>query len=308
MSKQQKNLNHRLFKVFLAAAETENFTQAAEKMEMTQPGISQQISKLEEQLACALFKRYGKNVKLTDAGEKLVNYISSHFENLDLFYKEIYSEHTKIDGIVRYSMPPSCSLSPHFGILLEDVTKHENLGLDVSISLNNEIIDKVLNGKIDFGFVTEKFSNQSLNYTDFCPEEYILVGSKPRELGAEITENCLHEQNFIDYPGAKIYFNFWLRHYFPDSKFLDYRSLNFTSCINTIQGAITMVENGLGFSVLPRHCVSSLLEKETLFEYNDDSFKTLGPLLNQIYIVEHADYEQPYRVKNVLEWFMNMLH
>jgi len=308
MLKQHKNLNHRLFKVFLAAAETENFTQAAERMEMTQPGISQQISKLEEQIGCALFKRFGKNVKLTDAGEKLVNYISSHFENLDLFYKNIYDEHSKIDGLVRYAMPQSCSLSPHFNMLLQIVKKHENLSLDVSIVLNNDVIDLVLNGKIDFGFVTEKFSNPSLRYTEFCPEEYILVGSEEHDNNTEILENCFDAQKFVDYPGAKIYFNFWLNHYFSKTEFLDYRSLNFTSSISTIGGAITMVKNGLGMTVLPRHCISEFLENKTLFEYSDKNIKKVGPLLNTIYIVEHAEYEQPYRVKNVIKWFMDMIN
>ena len=308
MDKHHKSLNHRLFTVFLAAAETENFTKAAEKMTMTQPGVSQQISKLEEQIGCALFKRFGKNVKLTDAGEKLVSYINSHFENLDLFYKDIYDEHSTIDGIVRYAMPPSCSQSPHFAMLLDDVTKHDNLSLDVSIALNNEIIDMVLNGKIDFGFVTEKFSNSSLKYTPFCPEEYILVGCEAKNAQTEISENYLYTQKFIDYSGAKLYFNYWLKHFFPDSKFLDYRSLNITSRINTIDGAITMVKSGLGLSVLPRHCIQSLLDNKLLYEYTDLNTVNIGPLFNTIYIVEHADYVQPYRVKNVLEWFMNMLH
>ncbi len=308
MQKQQQKLNHRLFNVFLVAAETENFTQAADKLEMTQPGISQQISKLEEQLGCALFKRYGKNVTLTDVGEKLVDYISNHFENLDLFYKDIYGDHSSIDGLVRYAMPPSCSLSPHFEMLLVDVVKNDNLSLNVDVALNNEIIDMVLNGKIDFGFVTEKFTNKSLKYTEFCPEEYILVAADALTAETEMTENCLHTKKFIDYPGAKIHFNFWLNHFFPNTKFLDYRSVNVTNSINTIQGAITMVKSGLGLSILPRHCVSDLLDNKSLYEYSDKNTKKLGPLFNTIYIVEHAEYEQPYRVKSVLDWFMNMVH
>ena len=54
--------------VFLAAAEALNFTQAAQRLHMTQPSVSQHIQALERHFDLPLFIRSGRSLELTDAG------------------------------------------------------------------------------------------------------------------------------------------------------------------------------------------------------------------------------------------------
>ena len=56
----------------LAVAEHKNFTVAAEKCFVTQPTLSMQIQKLEEELDIQIFDRGKKPIQLTDVGEKIV--------------------------------------------------------------------------------------------------------------------------------------------------------------------------------------------------------------------------------------------
>jgi DNA-binding transcriptional LysR family regulator len=58
--------------VFLAAAETLSFTQAAQRLHMTQPSVSQHIQGLERHFEMQLFFRNGRNLDLTDAGLALL--------------------------------------------------------------------------------------------------------------------------------------------------------------------------------------------------------------------------------------------
>jgi DNA-binding transcriptional LysR family regulator len=58
--------------VFLAAAETMNFTAAARQLHMTQPSVSQHIQALEQHFQIELFRRRGRQMVLTDAGEALL--------------------------------------------------------------------------------------------------------------------------------------------------------------------------------------------------------------------------------------------
>jgi LysR family transcriptional regulator, low CO2-responsive transcriptional regulator len=58
--------------VFLAAAESLNFTQAAQQLNMTQPSVSQHIQTLERHFDMQLFLRNGRNLELTDAGLALL--------------------------------------------------------------------------------------------------------------------------------------------------------------------------------------------------------------------------------------------
>jgi LysR family hydrogen peroxide-inducible transcriptional activator len=56
---------------FLAIAEHRNFTRAAEGCGVSQPALSQQVARLEEELGCPVFERQGRQLKLTEAGELL---------------------------------------------------------------------------------------------------------------------------------------------------------------------------------------------------------------------------------------------
>jgi DNA-binding transcriptional LysR family regulator len=58
--------------VFLVAAETLNFTEAAQRLHMTQPSVSQHIQGLERRFDMPLFLRSGRNLELTDAGLSLL--------------------------------------------------------------------------------------------------------------------------------------------------------------------------------------------------------------------------------------------
>jgi DNA-binding transcriptional LysR family regulator len=59
----------RHLRYFLAVAGTENFTQAARKLNMAQPSLSQRIKDMEEELGLTLFAHHGRGVHLTPAGQ-----------------------------------------------------------------------------------------------------------------------------------------------------------------------------------------------------------------------------------------------
>jgi DNA-binding transcriptional LysR family regulator len=68
------SMNIRQLRYFLAVAQELNFTRAAEKVGIAQPPLSQQILSLEQDLRTQLFIREKRNVRLTPAGEVLVDY------------------------------------------------------------------------------------------------------------------------------------------------------------------------------------------------------------------------------------------
>lgn len=59
---------------FLAIVDTGSFTRAGERVNKTQSAVSMHIRRLEEQLGCTLFVKQGRSAKLTEEGEKLIEY------------------------------------------------------------------------------------------------------------------------------------------------------------------------------------------------------------------------------------------
>jgi putative choline sulfate-utilization transcription factor len=82
-----------LLRGFEAAARLRSFTAAAIELGTTQPAISQQIKRLEEQLATRLFDRIYRGIELTDAGEILLSHVQTGLQSMDAGLTAITEQH-----------------------------------------------------------------------------------------------------------------------------------------------------------------------------------------------------------------------
>ena len=79
----------RHLRTFLTAAETQSFTQAAEKLGVSQAAVSQQIRVLERELGGALFERTGRSVVPTDRGRRLYGYTQKILALVEEVHREV---------------------------------------------------------------------------------------------------------------------------------------------------------------------------------------------------------------------------
>ena len=63
-----------------------------------------------------------------------------------------------------------------------------------------------------------------------------------------------------------------------------------------------MVIGGLGLSIFPRHTIQQHIEAGHLHEYSSEA----PPLMNNIYIIQHIDAQKNPRVRQVIDWFLEM--
>ncbi|NCU18582.1 LysR family transcriptional regulator [Pallidibacillus pasinlerensis] len=82
-------MNYLALRYFIEVANTLNFSQAAENLHISQPGLSQQITSIEEQLGFKLFHRTTRKVTLTEEGNYLYKSILPAFENIESTVKEM---------------------------------------------------------------------------------------------------------------------------------------------------------------------------------------------------------------------------
>lgn len=297
-----QKLDPTALKAFYYAAESLSFTKAADKAALTQSGISQHISKLEGQLGTSLFLRANRKLSLTEAGAKLKIFAESYLDHLDSLFEILRSESQDLKGQVRYAMPGSCLMSPHFSILLKKRESFLGIDLDVRICHSEEVVELLLAGKIDFGFITTKTQHKEILAEEFVQEEYVLVGDTEKSVRFNgISE--LKEKGFISYPGMDVLFNSWQAAYFPKPQILDLQSFSIRGNINSLNGAITMVSHGVGLGVFPRHCIEKQLGQKTLFAFKGTPLKQNE---NPIYIIQLSNTFPTARVRKVLDSFWEM--
>ena len=204
--------------------------------------------------------------------------------------------------MVKYAMPHSCLLSNHFSQLLKRREQYPGIELDVMIQSSLDVLNVVSSGRVDFGFATNKIDSKNLDYMPFCCEEYVLV-AKADWPGFSLDRDKLLQAGVIRFPGNETYSSHWLKAAFSGDRSLQLNDLKVSGECNSIDGAILMITGGLGYTFIPRHCVEALTESGQLQIHELPS-----PVLNQIYIVQRSNHEQPAQVSTVIQWFLDMLH
>lgn len=101
-----RNINLNYLQYFYVVTESENMTKAASKLYITQPALSNAISKLENELGVKLFDRVGNNkIKLNDLGRILKEHLRFVFQELDDAMEEIDEKSNDNYGSITFAAP-----------------------------------------------------------------------------------------------------------------------------------------------------------------------------------------------------------
>ena len=136
-------------KYVLAVAEYKNFTLAADKCFVTQPTLSMQIQKIEEELNIQIFDRTKKPIQLTDIGQKIVTQAKSIVNEADRIQDIVEQQKGFIGGEFRLGIIPTImpTLLPMF--LKNFIKKYPKVKLIIEELNTAEIITKLNNGHLD---------------------------------------------------------------------------------------------------------------------------------------------------------------
>ncbi|TVZ16613.1 LysR family transcriptional regulator [Maribacter sp. MAR_2009_72] len=138
---------------FLAVAQELHFRKAAEKLFISQPGLSRQIKQMEEILETQLFERNKKKVSLTPAGhylKKEVTYIFNHLEKVERQLKLVGDGNS---GELRIGFLGSAMQEVIPKLLLKIKEVYPNVKSSLEELTNTAQVDAVLNDRLDMGFV-----------------------------------------------------------------------------------------------------------------------------------------------------------
>ena len=133
----------------LAVAEHKNFTLAAEKCFVTQPTLSMQIQKIEEELGIQIFDRTKKPIQLTEIGQKIVNQSKNIVNEANRIQDIVDQQKGFIGGEFRLGIIPTVmpTLLPMF--LNNFIKKYPKVKLIIEELNTAEIITKLNNGHLD---------------------------------------------------------------------------------------------------------------------------------------------------------------
>ncbi len=281
-------LNPIWLQTFVTLIDTGHFTQTAEKLFMTQPGVSQHIKKLEQACGHNLIQRDKKHFEITEQGKVVYQYAQTLKVNEQKLREQLAFDNPH-EGVCSIASSGSLALIL-YPKLLKLQAQHRQLAIHLKAAPNHQILDEVIQGSIDIGIVTHVPKPTLFDVQIIGQEQLCLV------LPSSIDKDeCNHEQltalGLISHPDAEHYLSL----YFAENQQSGFSNVNIhhfpiSGYINQISQILEPVAQGLGFTVLPKSAVDSFHARKQL-----TIIKPLKPVLETLYIVKKRNRTMPAR-------------
>lgn len=244
----------------LIIAQEKNLRRAAEKLYISQPSLSQYLTKLEAELGTPLFMRTSKELVLTDAGKLYVETIQTIVDLRNKMYRDItnltYKNHLSIATTSQWGIHLVSQVIPEF------TRKYPGIMLELTESFFPSMSKILKNGEVDICLASVITPNLNYNVNVLGEEEIMLMTSSSHDFcqthnpSVPVSMEALvelsdHERLLLTSKGSTtqtlVEAMFQKLNYYP-------RITGYFDNINTV---CKMVAGGMGISFIPKTCISA---------------------------------------------------
>ncbi|WLR47377.1 LysR family transcriptional regulator [Halobacillus litoralis] len=183
---------------FIEVAKQQSFTKAAEALYISQPALSKQMRKLEEELGFSLFNRASYGVELTEKGKGMVEELTPLFGRIHQTVKQYQSHEEKI------RMGSTPMLTSYYLPQYYDKLVRGNLHVTVIKDDSEELLPLLEEGEIDAAIIQDTPTYKTLRSSFLFTDHFIAaipISSPLSEKQAVTLEECLEETQIIPTKG-----------------------------------------------------------------------------------------------------------
>lgn len=238
------NITLAQLQVFVVVAEVGSLTGAGQVLNLSQSGVSHALAGLEKALGLTLFERERLGVRLTDAGETLLDRARVVLADADHLEQTATLLLGEVRGTVRIGCFPSIGGTVLPALVREFTTQHPGVEAAVKEGTDEDVVEWLSTRQVDVGFVT--LPNRQFDALPFIEDEFLVLvaESHPYAARARLTvAEIQHEPFILSAGGCEPLINaiFTMAGCTPNTHFT-------LRDMNTI---LSFVEAGLGVSMAP---------------------------------------------------------
>lgn len=201
-----------LYRVFVAVADEGSFVRAAAKLYLTQPAVSQAVRRMEAQTGAKLFLRGRRGVRLTREGELLYRHASAALAMLEAGEQQLARVQNLEAGTLRLGTADTITKEFLLPFLSAFRTLHPGVQLQVTNRTSVQLVQKVLDGKLDMAVVNLPIEDERLCVRPILQVHDIFVAGHafahlqgktltPAELAAQplaMLEQAANSRRYVD--------------------------------------------------------------------------------------------------------------
>ena len=175
----------RQVRYFLAVAEHQSFTRAAEALHVSQPALSQQVRLMEESLGVQLFDRSGRTTRLTDSGEVYLEYVRRASQELREAKRAIHDVNDLSRGALRVAVTPTFTTYLVGPLIEAFYSRYPNIFLSVREISQEHMEELLLSDEVDIGIAFAGTLTSDIDTDPLLVETLALVVSTGHPLASE---------------------------------------------------------------------------------------------------------------------------
>jgi LysR family transcriptional regulator, hydrogen peroxide-inducible genes activator len=159
----------------IEVAKCRSFTRAADECHVTQPTLSHQIKKLEEEVGEPLFQRRKKGAFLTPLGERIFQHANSILETVETVRQEASAFSAETQGQLRVGIIPT--VAPYFlpRLLSTCRKKHPGITFQVTEDPTDSLLAAMRRGALDVLVLSPPIVGDDLKFKDLFEDEFLLA-------------------------------------------------------------------------------------------------------------------------------------
>lgn len=295
------NLNH--LRIFESVFRHKSMTEAAKELHLTQSGVSQHMTSLEEALGIKLFDRVKQRLIPTSAGKSLFDAWTVNFKKIEEALWEMKGESAELKGTVSFGVPVEFGNNMILPLVSQFARKHPLVKFKIRLEFASVLNEMLLDGSIDFAFIDEFKMEASIRVKKVFDEilELCILSDLLKEKGSPRHTVKFYEQfDYVEYEEGEPILKMWFQHHLGEPKL----RLNVKAHVADAQSNARLILSGIGAGILPGHLVSRL-EKDG---HSIHTFKGSGkPLKNTISVAYVEGRTQTPATTALLEHLMAAL-
>ena len=278
-------------RVFYHVYRETSIIKTADRLHISQPAVSQQIKKLEEEIKTPLFTRLHKRIVPTDAAHKLFKTVQPFLENLACEIENIAAPMDRPYGTLRIGSPIIFGTTYLPGICHDFRMMYPDVRFTVKFDESDVLLDLLNKGKLDLALI-DFFSPydqlpgnpEIYRIESLMLENFILVCSKEyyeSRIKGDFSYAHLSTLDYMTDENEPIILNHWFWFYFKKTM----PELNMVMAIEAHQALMACIRKGMGMAVSSYHLFDREIEQKQIIPIFPEQKK----LINTISMVSLKD-------------------
>lgn len=173
--------------IFLKIAETQSVTKAAEELHLTQPAVSIQLKKFQDQFEIPLTEVVGRKIYITDFGREIAEASENILNQVYAINYKTLSYKGQLAGRLKISVVSTGKyVMPYF--LADFINQNPGVELLMDVTNKNLVIESLENNEVDFALVSILPTHLNIEHLDLLQNKLFLVGNSKMNKGRKSNE------------------------------------------------------------------------------------------------------------------------